>query len=178
MREIKIERELLKRVLVENNITELSFGDIDELADPTYIIWFDKDCLPHEDPVIAIRLENNNLCLVINARESEEHIDLEENSSDFVFENDQWLYQILGNVVEVLEKQGIKVHLPDKPSLVIEQIKSEFDRGDYRMEDILASQPVNGLSLQEGFDAYIELMKWANGDKFYRSREDNGPLEL
>lgn len=48
-------------ILTNNGLTELSLGDYDELHDPAYIVWFDDDGSPYDDPVIKVMVEDNTV---------------------------------------------------------------------------------------------------------------------
>ena len=51
---IKDLQDAIRNILVNNGLTELCLGEPDELDDPTYIIWYDRHCEPHEDPVLSL----------------------------------------------------------------------------------------------------------------------------
>ncbi|WP_226992569.1 hypothetical protein [Bacteroides graminisolvens] len=46
------------------------------------------------------------------------------------------------------------------------------------MGETLALIPADSLSLEEAFQLYIEAMKWAEGDRFYKSENDEPPQEI
>lgn len=60
---IKDLQDAIRNILVNNGLTELCLGEPDELDDPTYIIWYDRHCEPHEDPVLKVYLEMRALPL-------------------------------------------------------------------------------------------------------------------
>jgi len=41
-------------IMKNNGLTELSLGDYAEQEDPTFIIWFDNDGTPYDDPAIKV----------------------------------------------------------------------------------------------------------------------------
>ena len=51
-----------------NGLTELSFGDYDELNAPAYIIWFDDDGIPYDDPVVKVMVEDDHISVEVEAR--------------------------------------------------------------------------------------------------------------
>ena len=69
MKSINDLQTAVRNILANNGLTELSFGEPDELNDPTYIIWFDNDCRPYDDPVQKVRLEEDGIAVELNARD-------------------------------------------------------------------------------------------------------------
>lgn len=65
---IKDLQDAIRNILVNNGLTELCLGEPDELDDPTYIIWYDRHCEPHEDPVLKVYLENEGIAVEVEAR--------------------------------------------------------------------------------------------------------------
>lgn len=57
-------------------------------------------------------------------------------------------------------------------------MKKVYKDNDLCMNEILASTSANGLSIEEAFDLYIELMGWSDGDKFYIKYGTDENLEL
>ena len=60
---IKDLQDAIRNILVNNGLTELCLGEPDELNDLTYIIWYDRQCGPHEDPVLKVYLENEGIAV-------------------------------------------------------------------------------------------------------------------
>lgn len=89
-------------ILRNNNLTELAFGDYDELNDPTYVIWWDNHCNPYEDPVIKIALEDDDLAIEVEARDFGNIVTL--SSSDI--DREEWWQGIRDNMLEVLQRDG------------------------------------------------------------------------
>ena len=55
-------------ILKNNGLTELSLENYEELNDPTYIIWFDDDGTPYDDPVIKVIVEDSEVSVEVEAR--------------------------------------------------------------------------------------------------------------
>lgn len=60
----------------------------------------------------------------------------------------------------------------------IEQIKTEYHQNDICMGELLADIPADSLSLEEAFELYIEAMKWAEGDRFFKQEPDGELIEI
>lgn len=80
-------------IFKNNGLTELSFGDYDELSDLAYIIWFDGDGTPYDDPVVKVMVEARNFS---NNAEIQ----------DYEIDRLVWWKSIHANVLEVLEQDG------------------------------------------------------------------------
>lgn len=89
-------------ILRNNNLTELAFGDYDELNDPTYVFWWDNHGTPYEDPVIKIALEDDDLAIEVEARDFGNIVTL---SSSDIDREERW-QGIRDNVMEVLQRDG------------------------------------------------------------------------
>ena len=89
-------------ILRNNNLTELAFGDYDELNDPTYVFWWDNHGTPYEDPVIKIVLEDDDLAIEVEARDFGNIVTL---SSSDIDREERW-QGIRDNVMEVLQRDG------------------------------------------------------------------------
>lgn len=66
--------------------------------------------------------------------------------------------------------------IESKPTL--DQIKEDYSTSEVCMGEMLAATSADALTLEEAFELYIEAMKWAEGDKFYKSQNDGSPVEL
>ena len=62
--------------------------------------------------------------------------------------------------------------------LTLDDVKEEYHKSDVCMGETLALIPADSLSLEEAFQLYIEAMKWAEGDRFYKSENDEPPQEI
>lgn len=89
-------------ILRNNNLTELAFGDYDELNDPTYVFWWDNHGTPYEDPVIKIALEDDDLAVEVEARDFGNVVTL--SSSDI--DHEEWWRGIRDNMLGVLQRAG------------------------------------------------------------------------
>lgn len=95
-------QDAVRNILVNNGLTELSLGNIDELEDPTYIIWFDSDCQPYDDPVLKISLEETGIAVELDARNFGNTITV----YDYDIDRIEWWKGIRANMLEVLERDG------------------------------------------------------------------------
>lgn len=59
-----------------------------------------------------------------------------------------------------------------------DQIKEAYTTSDVCMGEMLASTSAHSLTIEEAFELYIEAMKWAEGDRFYKSQDNGSPIEL
>lgn len=87
---------------MNNGLTELCLGEPDELDDPTYIIWYDRHCEPHEDPVLKVYLENEGIAVEVEARSFGNTITV----YDYDIDRIEWWKGIHANILEVLERDG------------------------------------------------------------------------
>ena len=61
----------------------------------------------------------------------------------------------------------------DKKQIIIDRLKKEYWDSEVCMAELLADSEVpNCVSFETAFEIYIEMMKWAEGDKFYTIKED------
>lgn len=103
----------IKELLNTNNLTELAFGDPDEQNEPVYVVWYDRHCVPYDDPVLKVFLDGDGLSLEVDACDFGNTVRLYED--DFAHEVN-WLTGIRSNVVVALQKLGIATELsPDEP---------------------------------------------------------------
>ena len=79
-------------ILTNNGLTELSLGDYDELHDPAYIVWFDDDGSPYDDPVIKVMVEDNTVSVEVEAREFANNVTLQ----DYEINRPEWWRQRAG----------------------------------------------------------------------------------
>lgn len=98
----------LEAILRNNNLTELPLvinedEDEDE-DDTTYVIWYDEDGYPYDDPVTKVLLEEDALCLEVAAREFKDPERLD--CDAFPFKHTPWLESIRENMLEMLERDG------------------------------------------------------------------------
>ena len=85
-----------------NGLTELSLGDYDELSDPAYIIWFDGDGTPYDDPVVKVMVEDDQISVEVEARNFSNNAVIQ----DYEIDRLVWWKSIHANVLEVLEQDG------------------------------------------------------------------------
>lgn len=112
-------------ILKNNNLNELSLGDMDELSDPTYVIWWDNSGTPYEDPVIKITSDNDGLSFKIDARDFGNTVTVQ----DYDIDRLEWWQSIHANMLEVLQRDG-KRRCPvcGKPLKVHQQFCSDSCR--------------------------------------------------
>lgn len=89
-------------ILKNNGLTELSLENYDELNDPAYIIWFDDDGTPYDDPVIKVIVENSEISVELEARNFSNNVTIQAYEIDRL----EWWRGIHACVLEVLEKDG------------------------------------------------------------------------
>ena len=85
-----------------NNLSELSFGYPDELDYPTYVIWYDNQGTPYDDPIVKIALQNTELSFKVDARDFGNTITIYEDNIN----SEEWWQGIHDNILEVLERDG------------------------------------------------------------------------
>lgn len=90
-------------ILKNNNLNEISLGDIGELVDPTYIIWWDNNCTPYEDPVIKVTSDEDGLSFEIDARDFGNTVTVQ----DYDIDRLEWWQGIHANMLEVLQRDGV-----------------------------------------------------------------------
>ena len=89
-------------ILKNNGLTELSLENYDELNDPAYIIWFDDDGTPYDDPVIKVIVENSEISVELEARNFSNNVTIQAYEIDRL----EWWQCIHACVLEVLENDG------------------------------------------------------------------------
>lgn len=89
-------------IFTNNGLTELSLANYDELNDPAYVIWFDNDRVPYDDPVVKIMLEDTQLSVEVEARNFSNNITLQ----DYEIDRLEWWRCLHASVLEVLEQDG------------------------------------------------------------------------
>lgn len=89
-------------IFKNNGLTELSFGNYDELSDPAYIIWFDDDGTPYDDPVVKVMVEDGQISVEVEARNFSNNAVIQ----DYDIDRLEWWKSIHTNVLEVLEQDG------------------------------------------------------------------------
>lgn len=89
-------------ILKNNGLTELSLENYDELNDPAYIIWFDDDGTPYDDPVIKVIVEDSEISVELEARDFSNNVTLQAYEIDRL----EWWKSIHACVLEVLESDG------------------------------------------------------------------------
>lgn len=94
----------ISAILKNNNLNELSLGDIDELSDPTYIIWWDNSGTPYEDPVIKVTSDDDGLSFELDARDFGNTV----NVQDWDIDRLEWWQGIHANLLEVLQRDGLR----------------------------------------------------------------------
>lgn len=89
-------------ILQNNGLTELRIEDYEQLNAPTYIIWFDNDGVPYDDPVVKVMVEDFSLSVEVEAREFAENVTLQ----DYDIDRLEWWRGIHANILEVLQRDG------------------------------------------------------------------------
>lgn len=91
-------------ILTNNNLSELSLGDIDELTDPTYVIWYDNNGSPYDDPVIKVMRDDEGLSFEVDARDFGNTVTVQ----DYDVDRLEWWQGIRDNILEVLQRDGTR----------------------------------------------------------------------
>lgn len=102
MDSIKDLQAAIRDILVNNGLTELSFGEPDELNDPTYIVWYDRHCEPNDDPVSRVLLEDTGIAVEVEARGFGNTVTV----YDYDIDRREWWEGIRANLLEVLGRDG------------------------------------------------------------------------
>lgn len=89
-------------IFKNNGLSELSLGNYDELSDPAYIIWFDDDGSPYDDPVVKVMVEKDHISVEVEARNFSNNAIIQEDEIDRL----NWWRCIHTCVLEVLEQDG------------------------------------------------------------------------
>lgn len=89
-------------ILKNNGLTELSLGNYEELYDPAYVIWFDDDGNPYDDPVIKVIVEDSEVSVELEARNFSNNVTLQA----YEINRLEWWQQIHACVLEVLDSDG------------------------------------------------------------------------
>lgn len=89
-------------ILKNNGLTELSLENYDELNDPAYIIWFDDDGTPYDDPVTKVIVENSEISVELETRNFSNNVTIQAYEIDRL----EWWQCIHACVLEVLENDG------------------------------------------------------------------------
>lgn len=85
-----------------NGLTELPLENYDELNDPAYVIWFDDDGSPYDDPVIKVIVEDDQISVEVEARNFSNNVVLQDHEIDRL----EWWQCIHASLLEVLEQDG------------------------------------------------------------------------
>lgn len=89
-------------ILTNNSLTELSLENYNELNDPAYVIWYDNDGYPYDDPVVKVMVEDSEITVEVEAREFCNTVTLQSHEIDRL----EWWQCIHASVLEVLEQDG------------------------------------------------------------------------
>lgn len=143
MDNIKDLQAAVRNILVNNGLTELSFGEPDELNDPTYIVWYDRHCEPNDDPVSRVLLEDTGIAVEVEARGFGNTVTV----YDYDIDRREWWEGIRANLLEVLGRDGRRrcpvcgkplrgnrrhcsdgCRKPATPELTVEQVVKKVNR--------------------------------------------------
>ncbi len=89
-------------ILKNNGLMELSLGNYAEQEDPTFIIWFDNDGTPYDDPAIKVIVENSEISVELEARDFSNNVTLQAYEIDRL----EWWQGIHASVLGILETDG------------------------------------------------------------------------
>lgn len=85
-------------ILTNNGLTELSLENYEELNDPAYVIWFDNDGQPYDDPVIKVVVEDSQISVEVEARQFGNTVTVQDHEIDRL----EWWQSIHACILEVL----------------------------------------------------------------------------
>ena len=94
-------------ILTNNGMKELSLENYEELNDPAYVIWFDNDGQPYDDPVIKVVVEDSQISVEIEARQFGNTVTVQDHEIDRL----EWWQSIHACILEVLGRDGQR-HCP------------------------------------------------------------------
>lgn len=77
-------------------------GDYAEQEDPTFIIWFDNDGTPYDDPAIKVIVENSEISVEVEARDFSNNVTLQ----DYEIDRLEWWQGLHAGVLRILETDG------------------------------------------------------------------------
>jgi len=144
-------------ILQNNGLTELRIEDYGQFNDPTYIIWFDNDGVPYDDPVVKVMVEDSGLSVEVEAREFAENVTLQ----DYDIDRLEWWRGIHANILEVLQRDG-KRRCPacGKPLKGKQKFCSEICRA-------FAAPPPTTQEIADKANKHIQdlINRIANGDR-------------
>ncbi len=89
-------------ILKNNGLTELSLGDYAEQDDPTFIIWFDNDGTPYDDPVIKVIVADSEVSVEVEARNFTNNATIQA----YEINRLEWWQGLHTGVLGILEKGG------------------------------------------------------------------------
>lgn len=89
-------------ILTNNGLTELSLENYEELNDPAYVIWFDNDGQPYDDPVIKVVVEDSQISVEVEARQFGNAVTVQDHEIDRL----EWWQSIHVCILEVLGRDG------------------------------------------------------------------------
>ena len=125
---IKDLQDAIRNILVNNGLTELCLGEPDELDDPTYIIWYDRHCEPHEDPVLKVYLENEGIAVEVEARSFGNTITV----YDYDIDRIEWWKGIHANIA------GCRDFMTPGPT--VEQVAEKANRNIRKLASLAAGK--------------------------------------
>lgn len=89
-------------ILTNNGMTELSLENYEELNDPAYVIWFDNNGQPYDDPVIKVVVEDSQISVEVEARQFGNTVTVQDHEIDRL----EWWQSIHACILEVLGRDG------------------------------------------------------------------------
>lgn len=89
-------------ILTNNGLTELSLENYEELNDPAYVIWFDNNGQPYDDPVIKVVVKDSQISVEVEARQFGNTVTVQDHEIDRL----EWWQSIHACILEVLGRDG------------------------------------------------------------------------
>lgn len=149
----------IKCLLLVRHLMELDFGDIDKLDNSTFVLWSDNKGYTHDDPVIGVRYDGKELCLLVDDRDCNSTITLYE--GDFA-QNEEWLAGIYENMQETLDRNPkLKNRNPIKSKKARNYLRKAshyFEGGGYAESDLLQTVVLAEYELEREANAHIKSL--------------------
>lgn len=95
-------RASILAIFHNNNISQLSLGDPDELDHPTYVIWYDNQGTFYRDPIIQVKLQNTELSFEVDPSDFDNTLTVYE--EDII--RKEWWQSLHDNILEILQRDG------------------------------------------------------------------------
>lgn len=102
MRNINDFKKVIADLLTDNGLTHISLKDPGEGHGQIFIIWFDNDGNPYDDPISDVRLKDSGLFFEVNARSYGNTITVPDDEINRL----EWWEEIHAGVLRALQRDG------------------------------------------------------------------------